>query len=272
MKSVKVAYVFLFILLGILGYFTYLKFSYVEEKKEVNTVQVNSVPLSTIANNYNNVVYDDGTVTSAKINGNNLSVTYDNKEYAFSFVNGILKLNMVVNDNVDVNSLNKMFIDLVDAVSVSMGNAEKESYVTTNLIINNIYVNETVKVIKTNTDITYVIDTTKNMVLYKASNVYHDTSIVNINDKNFDVEINNIKLISPTIKFDNEKNVYNVIFYVINSENKNANITVTLYDKEKKELAKQEVSASDIDNIINIDFELNNFTEEDVIYYSLQIS
>ena len=271
MKSVKVAYVFLIILLAALGYTTYIKFNYEDEKKDNTYYDVNSVPLSTVANNYNNANYGDGVNTSATINANNLIIKYDNKEYIFGFTNGVLKYNIAINSNINLKTINEMFIYLVDAVSVSMGNQEKDSFVTTNLIINNIYVNETVKVIKTNNEVTYVIDTTKNMVLYKASNIYKDKMIMNINDRNFDIDINNIRLISPVLKFDEEKNIFNVMCYVENEDNTSSKIVITLYDKEKKEVTKQEIDTSNVDSILSMDFDLNEFTEDDIIYYSLHI-
>ena len=157
MKSVKVAYVFLIILLAILGYVSYLKFSYVEEKKDNILYESNSVSLSSIVNNYNNANYEEGVKTTATINGNNLTINYNNKDYIFSFTNGILKYNVANNNNIKFYDIDKMFVYLVDSVSVSMGNKEKESYVTTNLIINKIYVNDSVKIINTSNEITYVI-------------------------------------------------------------------------------------------------------------------
>ena len=271
MKSVKVAYVFLIILLAILGYVSYLKFSYVEEKKDNILYESNSVSLSSIVNNYNNANYEEGVKTTATINGNNLTINYNNKDYIFSFTNGILKYNVANNNNIKFYDIDKMFVYLVDSVSVSMGNKEKESYVTTNLIINKIYVNDSVKIINTSNEITYVIDTTKNMVLYKASNIYKDSIILNINDSNFDINMNNIELISPTIKFNKDINSFEVLCYVLNSDNISSKIVVTLYDKDKEEVTKQEIDTSNIGNVLNMKFELDGFKEEDIIYYSLEI-
>ena len=55
MKSTKIAVFFLIILLLALAYVTYIKFTYVKIDEPNNTNQNNSISLSTIENNYNNL-------------------------------------------------------------------------------------------------------------------------------------------------------------------------------------------------------------------------
>lgn len=265
MKSVKVAVVFLVILLAMLGYFTFLKFTYVEEKKDIIINNVSSVSLSAIADNYNNKELD--IETNAAINGTILNITYNGKTYSVNFTNGILKLDTVESDDV-----NDMFVLLVDAVAMEKKYNESESFITTNLIINSLFFSDSVKVIKSSTNVMYVIDTTKDFVMYKPENIYNDVKVLNLNDNNYDIEMNDFKLISPIVEYNNETKSYDIKAYIDNSSKKDVSVKITLYDKDKKQAKEEIVDVKEDDLLFNASIKLSDLKEEDIIYISYEFN
>lgn len=261
MKSVKVAYVFLGILVMLLAFCTYIKFSYVEKKEDPNT-HLTSVPLSEIEKNYNN--RNKEIETTATINGTNLDITYNNNTYSFTFENGILKLN--TSDNIE-----EMFIYLVDAVSMSKNNSENESLITTNLIINSLFSNESIKVVKNATDIMYVIDTNKDISLYKTLNIYKEVKVVNINDKNYDIDMKDIKLISPTIKYDSNTNIFVIKAYIENTTHKKATAVINIYDDQKKKVLSDTKEITGNEKVLETSIKLGDVDQEKVLYCSYEI-
>ena len=265
MKSLKPAYIFLIILLLILGYVTFLKFTYVKPESNDSDINIKSISLSTIANNYNSKTYE--VDSSATINGTTLEIMYNNKKYIFNYANGILKLDTVLDDNT-----NMLFTYLVDAVSMAKNNGENASLITTNLIINSLYFNESVKVIKNNNNVMYVIDTTKPMTLYKADNIYNDVKILNINDKNYDIDINDIKIISPVISYNNETNSFDIKGYLDNINKKEATIKINLYDKDKKSVKEEVVNITKDTSLLVSSLKIDELSQNDIIYYSFEIN
>lgn len=261
MKSLKVAYIFLAILIMFLAFCTYIKLSYVEPKEDLNP-KLTSISLSEIEKNYNDRNVD--IETTASINGTNLDITYNNNIYSFTFENGILKLN--TSDNIE-----QMFAYLVDAVSISKKHSENESLVTTNLIINGLFSNESVKVVKNATDIMYVIDTNKDITLYKTLNIYKEVKIVNVNDKNYDIDMNDIKLISPTIKYETNNNTAIIKAYIENPTQKKANVEINLYDDQKRKLLSDTKEIIGNEKVLESVIKLGNVEEEKILYCSYEI-
>ena len=264
MNSVKVAIVFLIILLAMLGYVTFLKFTYVEEKKDIIINNVSSVSLSDIADNYNNKESD--VKTDASIDGTTLKITYNGTTYPVSFTNGILKLETTESDDTD-----NLFVLLVDAVAVAKKHNENESIITTNLIINSLFFNDSIKVVKNDNNVMYVIDTTKDLVLYEADNIYKDLKVLNINDNDYDIEMNNVKLISPLIEYNSENNSFDVKAYIDNSSEKEVSVKIVLYDKDKKQVKDETVNVNVDELLLNTSIELSDLNEEDIIYVSYEI-
>lgn len=264
MKGIKFSYIILIILIGLLVYVTYLKFSYVEQKDETIINKTNSISLNEIANNYNNK--ETNADTNATINGTNLDILYNGKTYTFSYNNGILKL-----DTLEDNDTDNMFINLVDSVTMSKTIEENASIITTNLIINSLFSNDAVKVVKNNNNILYVIDTTKEFNLYNALNVYNEVKILNLNDKDYNILINDIELISPIITYNQETNSMDVIGLISNKENKNAIINIALYDKDKKKIKEENVNIKATDNTLKTSINLDNIKIDDLIYCSYDI-
>lgn len=292
MKSTKIAVFFLIILLLVLVYVTYIKFTYVKIDEPNNTNQNNSISLSTIENNYNNLnevleLKKESISTIATTSDNNLEITYkflDNENntndynytYIFTFTNGILKNTTSINDNKqELDSLNKVFINLALAVAVSMGCEESEAKLTTLLALNEDFVSDSFKIINSDNDITYVIDTTKKINLYKSNNTYNEVNILDITTSNYSVDMNNTTI--ENIKFDyiekEEFKGFTLSAYITKNDS-NSKAILKIYDKDKVELTNKELDLSEFKNIekISINIELDDkIKKEDVNYYSIEV-
>lgn len=293
MKSTKIAAFFLIILLVVLAYVTYIKFSYVKiDKPNTTTNQNNSISLSTIENNYNNLkevseLKKESISTIATTSDNNLKITYkflDNENntndynytYIFTFTNGILKNTTNINDNKqELDSLNKVFINLSLAVAVSMGYEESEAKLTTLLAFNEDLISDSFKIINSDNDITYVIDTTKKINLYKSNNTYNEVNILDITTNNYSVDMNNTTI--ENIKFDyiekEEFKGFTLSAYITKNDS-NSKAILKIYDKNKVELTNKELDLSEFKDIekISINIELDDkIKKEDVNYYSIEV-
>jgi len=295
MKSNLLAYIFLVILIALLGYVTYIKFTYVEPpKQEVNNEQSNSIALSTIETNYNTLpnitkLKETGITTIATIEENTLKVTYEytnldqsindnnyTNSYVFSFDNGILKNTTAIGENlIELDSLKTIYILLSDAVSIAQGNQSNLSLLTTELVINQNYISDALKVIATDTDITYVIDTTKPITFYQSTVKYVDATITDINEKGYDVEMNNITLNNVSLDYNKTDDFegYSFKTYITNITDEQT-LILKVYDKDKKVLKSQEIKASYNPTTLLFTYNMpldKKVKKDNVVYYSIEV-
>lgn len=293
MKSITIAKIFLIILIAILGYTTYIKITYTKDTTIIdNNINTNIVSLATIENNYNNStntieLKKRGITTLAIIENNNLKITYNyidtsditknySYTYIFTFTNGILKYTANISDDkLELDTLKTIFINLSDAVSVSQGNEKNASLLTILSVINGKEVSDTFKIIITDTDITYVIDTTKQIVLNTPSIKYQETTILNIDTFNYSIDMNNTTLDIISLDYIEKDDFvgYSLNAYLKDSNNV-GNIVLKIYNKEKVELTSQTLNLSELNAMEEIELNIkldDKINKEDVIYYSVEI-
>jgi len=295
MNSTKIATIFLIILIALLGYVTYIKFTYEEPKPTNNGLPVvNSITLSTIETNYNNSpmiekLRETGITTVASIENNDLKITYDysnlnqsindnnyNNAFIFNFSNGVLKNHTIINENlIELESLKTVYLILTDAVSVAQGNQVSESFLTTELITNQDFTNEACKVISTDTEITYVIDTTKPITFYQTNTKYTELTITDINEKGYGIEMQDTTIDNISLEYSEQDNFKGFAFkaYLTNITSEKT-LVLKNYNKDKKELKKQELPINYTPTTRLFTYNLaidNKIKKDDVLYYSVEI-
>lgn len=278
MKSVRFAYLILILLLGALGYVTYIKFTYKAPTIDPIENKNPSIALSTIADNYNtNNLYTD-IKTEANINGTNLDIKLETKDvntnYTFTYTNGILKNETPLTEPSSAY-LDKIFVYLVNALSKSSNDTTILPLESALMIINNDYQSQMFKYMKDTTNVTTIIDTTKQIDIYKTDKIYTDIAILDINNKNYSVNIFNTNMIITNAKFKEDNKSFVVDMYINKKDiNTKSVLVLTLYDIDKKELKQNTYSIEEMkDNLLKTSIELNldTINKDTVKYYSVHL-
>ena len=280
MKSTTFAGIILVILIALLGYVTYIKFTYQEEPTNNNQNQnqtQNSISLNTVANNYNSnsIASSLGLVqvqTTATINENTLNITYNDKNYVFTFNNGILENTTNITDEAEEEIIKNIAIILYDAISTSKNNTIGDSILTGIMVTNGKYTTNEFTYSKTDNNITIKLDTTKQIVFYTPSIIYDKLTILDIGTNNYALNMLNTSLTVISCEYIEENNSIIVDSYLEPIENNNKTVVFKIYKKKKKELKSIETKLIDITtNRLEIAMELGEIAKDNVSSYSLEI-
>lgn len=277
MKGIKFATIFLIILLLILGYVTFIKFTYKEDDVKENNKEFNSIALNTIVNTYNindiiSKIESKEVTTTASIKDNEMTIVYDNNKYNFTFENGILKNTTTITSEDDLNNIEKVFILLLDSISISKNEVSGQSILTSLMIIEGEYKLEGFEYLKTDNKVEMTLDTNKDIIMYEPSIIYDKLTILDIGTSNYKLSMLNENLIVTDFSYIENNNSYKVNIYYEPTDINNKILILKIYDKDKKELKNQEFSLKDITtNEFEIVMELNEIKVDDISSYSLEI-
>lgn len=277
MKGIKFVTVFLIILLLTLGYVTFIKFTYKEDDVKENNKEFNSIALNTIVNTYNindiiSKIESKEVTTTASIKDNEMTIVYDNNKYNFTFENGILKNTTTITSEDDLNNIEKVFILLLDSISISKNEVSGQSILTSLMIIKGEYKLEGFEYLKTDNKVEMTLDTNKDIIMYEPSIIYDKLTILDIGTSNYKLSMLNENLIVTDFTYIENNNSYKANIYYEPTDINNKILVLKIYDKDKKELKSKEFNLKDITtNEFEIVMELNEIKVDDISSYSLEI-
>jgi len=276
--DIILAYVLLVILLGCLMLMLYLKFFRKEDKGEEYVP--NYISLSDISNSLNssllaNRYMNDGATFSASASNDMLVVSYvkdtTNINLNSSVVGGELVID-VPKDNSDI--VTDIYREIASIVCVYYGNTENSCRSTLNSMSE--AGNDGIRIINGDNNSTVYINVTRS---YTVSNevVYNDVTKVNIDEMNYTLNINNVKVSNINIVNSGTSIKFSGNVERLNADNSDVNVVVRLYDASDKLLEENKYEFNK-DNVLDksgtfeISFIDNNYLKlEDVKKYNIDI-
>lgn len=272
------AYVLLVILVGCLLLVLYLKFVREEDKGEEyvpNYISLNDISTSLNSSILANRYMNDGATFSSSVSNDILNVSYvkdtTNVNLNLSVVSGELVVN-VPSENSDI--VTDIYKEIASIVCVYYGNTEDSCRNTLNNMGDT--GNDGIRVINGDNTNTVYINVTRS---YTVSNeiIYNETTKVGINDMNYSLNINNIKVSNINIVNTGTLIKFSGNVERLDTNSDDVNVIVKLYDKTDKVIGEKEYKFNK-DNVLegngifDIEFVLDDKLKfENIKNYSIDI-
>ena len=279
-KSVIMAFIFLFILIGFLGYATYVKVTYKEESNNNTTTDTPVIlSLDNIIKNFNSskVVSDyfaQGTTLTMEEGPTGFEVVYSNEDE-----NGIIEgtyvaytISLKFNKN-NTQIASDVFRELVNISCKNQNYADRECDATVDQFLDENYYPDGLTYEKMSDDEIYLkVNTTKKLVLFTGEVSYSTGDIIDINNTNYIVVGNEFQLSNSMINYDGSNNTltYRAIVKNLLDDSRNIKVELSLYDSNNQLLLNNSFDNSTLSDKDNFDLELNMILDSSVNYESIK--
>lgn len=262
------AYVLLVILVGCLLLVLYLKFVRVEDKGEEyvpNYISLNDISTSLNSSILANRYMNDGATFSSSVNDDVLNVSYvkdtANVNLNLSVVGGELVVE-VPSENSDI--VTDIYKEIASIVCVYYGNTEDSCRNTLNNMGES--GNDGIRIINGDNTSTVYINVTRSYTINNEV-VYNEVTKVGINDMNYSLNINNIKVSNINIVNTGTSIKFSGNVQRLDTAKNDVSVNIKLYDSSDKVIGEKEYKFNK-DNVLESN---STFDIEFVLYDNLKI-
>mgnify|MGYP003571410937 CR=1 FL=1 len=282
-SDIVIAYILLIILFIALLGLIYLKQNY--NKETIDNIDnidnvTNILSIDKIINDFNintKIVNlkNEGITFNASKNDDNILLNYiknnSNTSFEVNYTNGVLMLDVNNKDDYDIASL--AFEVFFDNLCYFQGNSITDCDTTLSAINNNLLTDSALKISNLGNDSYFLtLDTNKQIEIYINNIIsYNEETIVAIDDYDYNLTINNYMLSNFNIDYDQENNTleFNYTLSKLSDNDKNIELILTIYDKDRQILDNNSTQVIDGSNFMM--WKLDNINFDDVKYYSINI-
>ena len=279
-KSVILAFIFLFCLIGFLGYATYVKVTYKEEDNNNTTIDpLVTLSLDNIVNEFNSSkVASDyfalGTTLTMEKGDTGFSILYSNEEengaiegtYAAYIIS--IKFN---NDNTQI--ANDVFKELVNISCKNQKYSDRECDLTVDEFLKENYSVDGLVYEKMSDEEIYLkVNTTKKIELFVGQTSYNTNDIIETNNTNYTVTNGEFELSNASLNYNSSDNIltYNANIKNLLEDSKNMKVELSLYDNNSNLLLTSSFDNSTLDNKNNFDLLISIVLDNSINYESVK--
>lgn len=281
-KSVILAFIFLFILIGFLGYATYVKVTYKEENNNNNNTTIDTpvmLSLDNIIKNFNSSkVASDyfalGTTLAMETGPTGFNIVYSNEEENGTIEGTYVAYTISIKFNKDNTQIaNDVFKELVNISCKNQKYADRECDLTVDEFLKGNYSVDGLTYEKMSDEEIYLkVNTAKKLELFVGGTSYNAGDLIDINNTNYIVTNNEFELSNIVLNYSSSDSTLTYSASVKNllGDSKNTKVELSLYDSNNNLLLTSSFDNSTLSDKNNFDLSVNMVLDDSISYENIK--
>lgn len=279
-KSVILAFIFLFILIGFLGYATYVKVTYKEENNNNTTIDTPvMLSLDNIIKDFNSSkVASDyfalGTTLAMEKGPTGFNIVYSNEEENGTIEGTYVAYTISIKFNKDNTQIaNDVFKELVNISCKNQKYADRECDLTVDEFMKGNYSVDGLIYEKMSDEEIYLkVNTAKKLELFVGGISYNAGDLIDINNTNYIVTNNEFELSNIVLNYSSSDSTLTYSASVKNllGDSKNTKVELSLYDSNNNLLLTSSFDNSTLSDKNNFDLSVNMVLDDSISYENIK--
>lgn len=279
-KSVILAFIFLFILIGFLGYATYVKVTYKEENNNNTTIDTPvMLSLDNIIKDFNSSkVASDyfalGTTLAMEKGPTGFNIVYSNEEENGTIEGTYVAYTISIKFNKDNTQIaNDVFKELVNISCKNQKYADRECDLTVDEFLKGNYSVDGLTYEKMSDEEIYLkVNTAKKLELFVGETSYNAGDLIDINNTNYIVTNNEFELSNIVLNYSSSDSTLTYSASVKNllGDSKNTKVELSLYDSNNNLLLTSSFDNSALSDKNNFDLSVNMVLDDSISYENIK--
>lgn len=281
-KSVILAFIFLFILIGFLGYATYVKVTYKEENNNNNNTTIDTPVMLSLDNiikdfNSSKVASDYfalGTTLAMEKGPTGFNIVYSNEEENGTIEGTYVAYTISIKFNKDNTQIaNDVFKELVNISCKNQKYADRECDLTVDEFLKGNYSVDGLTYEKMSDEEIYLkVNTAKKLELFVGGISYNAGDLIDINNTNYIVTNNEFELSNIVLNYSSSDSTLTYSASVKNllGDSKNTKVELSLYDSNNNLLLTSSFDNSTLSDKNNFDLSVNMVLDDSISYENIK--
>lgn len=281
-KSVILAFIFLFILIGFLGYATYVKVTYKEENNNNNNTTIDTPVMLSLDNiikdfNSSKVASDYfalGTTLAMETGPTGFNIVYSNEEENGTIEGTYVAYTISIKFNKDNTQIaNDVFKELVNISCKNQKYADRECDLTVDEFLKGNYSVDGLTYEKMSDEEIYLkVNTAKKLELFVGGISYNAGDLIDINNTNYIVTNNEFELSNIVLNYSSSDSTLTYSASVKNllGDSKNTKVELSLYDSNNNLLLTSSFDNSALSDKNNFDLSVNMVLDDSISYENIK--
>ena len=281
-KSVILAFIFLFILIGFLGYATYVKVTYKEENNNNNNTTIDTPVMLSLDNiikdfNSSKVASDYfalGTTLAMETGPTGFNIVYSNEEENGTIEGTYVAYTISIKFNKDNTQIaNDVFKELVNISCKNQKYADRECDLTVDEFLKGNYSVDGLTYEKMSDEEIYLkVNTAKKLELFVGGISYNAGDLIDINNTNYIVTNNEFELSNIVLNYSSSDSTLTYSASVKNllGDSKNTKVELSLYDSNNNLLLTSSFDNSTLSDKNNFDLSVNMVLVDSISYENIK--
>lgn len=281
-KSVILAFIFLFILIGFLGYATYVKVTYKEENNNNNNTTIDTPVMLSLDNiikdfNSSKVASDYfalGTTLAMEKGPTGFNIVYSNEEENGTIEGTYAAYTISIKFNKDNTQIaNDVFKELVNISCKNQKYADRECDLTVDEFLKGNYSVDGLTYEKMSDEEIYLkVNTAKKLELFVGETSYNAGDLIDINNTNYIVTNNEFELSNIVLNYSSFDSTLTYSASVKNllGDSKNTKVELSLYDSNNNLLLTSSFDNSTLSDKNNFDLSVNMVLDDSISYENIK--
>ncbi len=281
-KSVILAFIFLFILIGFLGYATYVKVTYKEENNNNNNTTIDTPVMLSLDNiikdfNSSKVASDYfalGTTLAMEKGPTGFNIVYSNEEENGTIEGTYVAYTISIKFNKDNTQIaNDVFKELVNISCKNQKYADRECDLTVDEFLKGNYSVDGLTYEKMSDEEIYLkVNTAKKLELFVGGISYNAGDLIDINNTNYIVTNNEFELSNIVLNYSSSDSTLTYSASVKNllGDSKNTKVELSLYDSNNNLLLTSSFDNSTLSDKNKFDLSVNMVLDDSISYENIK--
>lgn len=281
-KSVILAFIFLFILIGFLGYATYVKVTYKEENNNNNNTTIDTPVMLSLDNiikdfNSSKVASDYfalGTTLAMEKGPTGFNIVYSNEEENGTIEGTYVAYTISIKFNKDNTQIaNDVFKELVNISCKNQKYADRECDLTVDEFLKGNYSVDGLTYEKMSDEEIYLkVNTAKKLELFVGGTSYNAGDLIDINNTNYIVTNNEFELSNIVLNYSSSDSTLTYSASVKNllGDSKNTKVELSLYDSNNNLLLTSSFDNSTLSDKNKFDLSVNMVLDDSISYENIK--
>lgn len=281
-KSVILAFIFLFILIGFLGYATYVKVTYKEENNNNNNTTIDTPVMLSLDNiikdfNSSKVASDYfalGTTLAMEKGPTGFNIVYSNEEENGTIEGTYAAYTISIKFNKDNTQIaNDVFKELVNISCKNQKYADRECDLTVDEFLKGNYSVDGLTYEKMSDEEIYLkVNTAKKLELFVGGISYNAGDLIDINNTNYIVTNNEFELSNIVLNYSSSDSTLTYSASVKNllGDSKNTKVELSLYDSNNNLLLTSSFDNSTLSDKNYFDLSVNMVLDDSISYENIK--
>lgn len=281
-KSVILAFIFLFILIGFLGYATYVKVTYKEENNNNNNTTIDTPVMLSLDNiikdfNSSKVASDYfalGTTLAMEKGPTGFNIVYSNEEENGTIEGTYAAYTISIKFNKDNTQIaNDVFKELVNISCKNQKYADRECDLTVDEFLKGNYSVDGLTYEKMSDEEIYLkVNTAKKLELFVGGTSYNAGDLIDINNTNYIVTNNEFELSNIVLNYSSSDSTLTYSASVKNllGDSKNTKVELSLYDSNNNLLLTSSFDNSTLSDKNKFDLSVNMVLDDSISYENIK--
>ncbi len=281
-KSVILAFIFLFILIGFLGYATYVKVTYKEENNNNNNTTIDTPVMLSLDNiikdfNSSKVASDYfalGTTLAMEKGPTGFNIVYSNEEENGTIEGTYVAYTISIKFNKDNTQIaNDVFKELVNISCKNQKYADRECDLTVDEFLKGNYSVDGLTYEKMSDEEIYLkVNTAKKLELFVGETSYNAGDLIDINNTNYIVTNNEFELSNIVLNYSSSDSTLTYSASVKNllGDSKNTKVELSLYDSNNNLLLTSSFDNSTLSDKNKFDLSVNMVLDDSISYENIK--